>query len=96
MSYIDLSHLKPSSLKLHEVQDQIVTYLREWNKNFLKSKCVLSNLLSYSIFKTVIYALFSYSRFSGTICCGGSSGKGFSTYRPCTKWVRIKFGERLF
>ncbi|XP_059556613.1 syntaxin-binding protein 5 isoform X12 [Myotis daubentonii] len=28
----------------------------------------------------------SRSGFSGTICCCCSSRKGFSTYRPCTKW----------
>lgn len=51
---------------------------------------MLSHLLSSRIFKTIVHALFSYSRFSRTICCGCSTRKGFSTYRPCTKWVRNK------
>lgn len=40
------------------------------------------------------HSLLSYSRFSRTICCGCSSGKGFSADRPCTKWVRT-LGEQF-
>lgn len=64
--------------------------LERMEQNLKKSKFLLPNLLSSCIFKTVVHASFACSRFSGTICCGGSSGKGFSTYRPCTKWVRNK------
>lgn len=41
-----------------------------------------------------VHAVFSYCRFSGTVCCGCSPGKGLSADRPCTKWVRT-LGKQL-
>jgi hypothetical protein len=52
------------------------------------------SVASLGCVKKSVYTVFSCCRFSGTICCGCSPGKGLSADRPCTKWVRT-LGEQL-